>query len=462
MPHRALSAWLVLMALLFAPAAAAQPDDEPEPEAAEEAEPDSDEGEDESDAEEGEETDDEEEAAKPEAEAAEPATVEAGAAGTAGAAAATADAQGDAEAEDDGEFPRLDLGCYLQPGFRFLVRPEARPKDELAFGFYGIAGLTVDAWPFEMWRAKLHVEFSANALKDVVTELDWDRSAAATTWKMGDYAGIELPEATAGFIPSKMFQLKAGITRIPFTLQQQSKNTELMFPTRSHPNEKFLSGSDLGAIARGDFGDGIARVSFGVFNGHSLGLTDYQREERGSVFAFRSDVNPFGEFPFGEGDQKRGPFRLGLGFGTMISPVTLFDASTGTEPQNVLDFRLSASLRMAFRGLYFVAEYFRRQQTDDFSSRPEVADGAYGQIAMFIPLGDRLGLEPIARAGFVAKDQTFDPRLIGYIDAGLNFYPVADAAEPDKVKLTLQYLGERRFTVDEEAHGGAVAVQLKF
>ena len=66
------------------------------------------------------------------------------------------------------------------------------------------------------------------------------------------------------------------------------------------------------------------------------------------------------------------------------------------------------------------------------------------------------------RVGFVAADQTFDPRLTGYTDSGINIYPAADDKQPDAVKVTLQYLGERRFTEDENAHGFAAAVTLKF
>jgi hypothetical protein len=265
------------------------------------------------------------------------------------------------------------------------------------------------------------------------------------------------------FIPHPVIALKAGILRIPFTLQQQSANSDTMFPRRSGPNDLFLSGADLGALAEGTFADGIFVTSLGVFNGASLGLRDPDVELRGLVLAFRADVNPFGAFLCDcEGDPKRGPFRLGVGGGLLFGPATIFDAKTGTEPRQIYDVRFSASLRMAVRGLYVATEYFRRQQVDDFSFRPEVADGAYAQVGFFIPLGQGFGLEPMIRAGFVAEDETFDPRLTGWIDAGLNFYPLADEEEPDAVKLTILYNGQRRFTEQEEAHGGTIAVLLKF
>jgi hypothetical protein len=117
---------------------------------------------------------------------------------------------------------------------------------------------------------------------------------------------------------------------------------------------------------------------------------------------------------------------------------------------------------MAYRGLYLGAEYFRRQQANDFSNRPERADGAYAQVGFFFPILDVFGLEPIARTGFVAFDQTFDPRFVGYLEAGLNVLPVLDAERPDMVRVGAQYFGERRFTEEEEAHGAVISAQLRF
>jgi hypothetical protein len=273
--------------------------------------------------------------------------------------------------------------------------------------------------------------------------------------------GSILQEATVSFLPTSFLTMKAGAMRIPFTLQEQSSNTELTFPTRAEPNEVFQSGSDFGALVAADV-KGIFLPSVGVFNGDSLGLGLRDTDERGVVISIRADVNPFGEFPFAEGDTGRGKFRLGLGYGMLIRPVTLYDADTGTESRSALELRFSGSLRMAVRGLYVVAEYFRRQRNDDFTSRADVADGAYAQVGFFFPIGHVLGLEPIARIGFVAVDQTFDPRLVGYLAAGVNVYPVVDAEDPDMVKVSLQYFGERRFTESEEAHGGAIDVQLAF
>jgi len=49
---------------------------------------------------------------------------------------------------------------------------------------------------------------------------------------------------------------------------------------------------------------------------------------------------------------------------------------------------------------------------------------------------------------------------VGYIDGGLSFYPIA--ADPNAVRIWLSYLGERRFTEQETAHGGQASVQISF
>ena len=78
----------------------------------------------------------------------------------------------------------------------------------------------------------------------------------------------------------------------------------------------------------------------------------------------------------------------------------------------------------------------------------------------YFVIADTLGLEPSFRVGFVNTDQTFDARLTGSIDGGLSLYPVP--SDPRLVRIWLTYLGERRFTEQETAHGGQAFVQISF
>ncbi|MEM6788479.1 MAG: porin [Myxococcota bacterium] len=389
----------------------------------------------------------------------------------------TADrATGDDEEVDGDTFlgtpPWVKVGGYLNAGFGFTLVPQALPRDEITFGFFGRAGLVVDARPYEMWRGKLNIIFDAEALRTLtdadLVDTNGDGSLDRIFLTRAQIPGNIIQDAWVAFEPTDWFYVRAGGMRIPFTLQQQSSNTATLFPNRSRPNEQFLSGADFGAQTGVDAFDGILLASAGVFAGTSLGLNvgegtgPVNTTGRGVVFSGRVDVNPFGDFPLGEGGPFRRDFRLGVGVGTLVRPLTLFDVNTGTEPRSLGDLRLAASIRMAWQGVYLSVEYFRRQQTDSISFRPESAEGGYAQAGYFFPLTDAVGLEPIARVGFVDEDQTFDPRLIGYLAGGLNLYPVTDVGKGDGVRLTVQYLGQRRFTEVEEAHAVQAALRFKF
>jgi hypothetical protein len=382
------------------------------------------------------------------------------------AARAALEKEREAKKEHAEEERKVEIGGYLKPGFGFRFRPQALPKDKYEYGFFGDATLEVTAKPFKMWEANVAVDFSTEALRAVtdvaIFDLQGDGSIDGVQFSTDAVPGAVLQEATVSFIPHETVTMALGVTRIPFTLAQQAGNSELMFATRAEPNEVFLSGSDFGFTVTGNFWKGRFVPAVGVFNGDSLGLSIAETEARGVVISARVDGNPLGGFDDGEGDYARGKFRIGFGAGAMVRPATLYDKTTGAEPHSVIDARFSGSLRVSVRGFYFVAEYFRRQQKDDFSSRPEAADGAYGQVGYFFRAGESFGLEPIARLGFVARDRTFETRLTGYVDGGINLLPVATAPQPDDVKVQLSYKGERRFTEREEAHGVLASVQLKF
>jgi len=376
----------------------------------------------------------------------------------------TADA---APTEGDEPAPRtlpwLQFWGYFAPGFQFIYRPDAKPLDEWQYGFVGDASLGLDVKPFETWTGQLQLVFRPRGLEFVnqvgfIERADGSGGVASST-EIAD--GLAVERALVAYQPIRELGATLGVMRIPFTVQAQSANNSLMFPRRAPPNRVFVSGADIGGLVHADIEEGVVVASGGVFNGDSLGLQLANKKARGVVFAGRADINPFGAFPFTEGD-RGGPFRLGFGGGILYRPASLFDERTGLSPLSITDLRFSGSLRMAYSGLYVVVEALRRQQTDDFSNRPEVANGAFAQASLFFRVVPSVGIEPILRAGFVVQDDAFDPRTVGSTAAGINFYPQADDAHPDRIKLTLAYLGERRFTEGESAHGGLSRVQLTF
>jgi hypothetical protein len=260
-------------------------------------------------------------------------------------------------------------------------------------------------------------------------------------------------ESTVTFRPVEQFNVRVGRMRIPFTSQAQSPNTALMFPERSGPNEVFLAGTDLGGLLETQLFDGRILGSAGAFNGTSSG--QLQSDRRGVLYTTRLDLNPLGSFGFSETSEWRGPFRVGVGGGLVHNPYTAYD-SAGYPIVSVHDTRYTGSARIAFYGLYVVGEYLQRAQQDSLSGRPEWASGWYGQAGWHLPLG----LEPMARMGEAKEDQSFATRTTRWIDAGLNFYPVAGDARPNQVKITVHYLSENRVTEGELAQGIASQAQI--
>ena len=366
-----------------------------------------------------------------------------------------------AEAEAD-EKPSWELSGYLQPQVGMTWRPDGLPRDRFEYGASATAaGIEIGGQPWDDWRYDLHV-IVAGESREVVTGVesvdsngDGVPDDVSAESELSPTLAVE--RATVSYQPVPLVGAVVGQMRIPFTVQEQSPQTSLMFPRRSGPNEVFLQGPDLGALAVLTLPNDLVRASLGAFNGS--GAPVGESEERGLVYALRADVNPLGPFPFGEGDLERGRLRIGLGAGFLYYPARVYDAS-GYLGTRIRDLRASASFRLAVRGVYLQTEVLRRQRTDSLSSRPVVATGAYGQASYFLPLAAPIGLAPIARIGYAAEDQGFDPRDTLFLEGGLTVYPHPD--EPDDLKIVAQYLGERRLSEREDAHGAVVQVQLSW
>ncbi len=359
----------------------------------------------------------------------------------------------------------LALRGYVQAGLGFRYRADALPRDEWELAFTGQSGLIVDATVLKDFRALVHAILSSRTLEALTgvegVDFEGNGSLDAIVAKSKRFPAALLEEASMGYQPLPEFGLKAGVMLIPFTTQLQSPSFALMFPNRASPNEVFVSGSDVGALVQTKLAGGVFTGSVGAFLGESLGLTLEGLTPRGVVLSARADAQPFGPFQVGEGDPFEGPFRLGLGAGALVRPAELFDR-TGYGSSSMLDLRLSGSLRMSYRGLYLGVEYLHRRQTSELSVRPLVAQGAYTQASWFLRLSEQIALEPIARVGLVELDESFDPRLTGFLEGGLSFYPAAHGSRADRVRVTAQYLGERRFSEQEDGHGGVLSGRIVF
>ncbi len=360
----------------------------------------------------------------------------------------------------DGGERSWNLSGYLQPQVGLTYRPSGLPRDRVEYGAAATAaGIEITGQPWEHWSYHVHL-IVAGESQEVVTGVEsvdsnGDGVPDDVSTDSAINPSLAVERAAITYQPLPLVGVVVGQMRIPFTVQEQSPQTSLMFPRRSGPNEVFLKGPDLGALAVLTLPGDRVRASLGAFNGS--GAPVGESEERGLVYSLRADLNPLGAFPFGEGDLERGRLRIGFGAGFLYYPARVYDAS-GYLGTRIRDLRASASFRLAVRGLYLQTEVLRRQRTDSLSSRPVVATGAYGQGSWFLPIRAPIGLAPIARVGYSAEDQGFDPRNTLFLEAGITVYPRPD--EPDDLKVIAQYLGERRLTEGEDAHGAILQLQL--
>lgn len=360
----------------------------------------------------------------------------------------------------------LQLHGYVQPVLGVLTRSRAVPRDETALDFGGRFGLILSGARAQVWTYKAHVlvnstgELLLGGATLVDRNGDGTPEELATTRLSRPVLGVE--QLTVGYEPSPLFRALIGKVRIPFTVANSSVNNKLMFPDRSATNETFLSGADLGLLLEGALSERRYRLSLGLFEGSSLGLSEPSDRAFGPVYSLRADAEPLGELPQVEGDFQRGPFRFGVGGGLLARRAQLFDGA-GYGTTSFTDLRGSLSLRVAVSGFYAQLEALRRQRVSELSARPQQATGVYGQFSYFIPLADgSQGIQPVARGGFATVDEAFDARRVLNIDAGLAYFPVATGPQPDAVRVLAQYVGEHRIDEDETAHGFRLQCSVSF
>jgi len=389
----------------------------------------------------------------------------------------------DEDDEDDGgrkwwKSKYLTLGGYVQPQYTYRVRRNARPRDQQEFGADQTrAGIRFSGEPIKRWSYKVHLVFGRidTRVTDIgIVDYEGDGALDQVFFLRERGPGLFIEELSVNYRPVDYhganadaedpddvvtLDIKFGQMRIPFTAQNRSQNSALMFPRRSTPNNVFLFGTDLGGLVKLGILNDTVDILGGVYNGTGLAVSEVN--SRGALYAGRVDVNPLGGFPYAEGDLGRGGFKFGVGGGLLYYPSKLFDDAGNDTRTRARDLRASASFRMQVKGFYLQGEFLRRQRTDSLSSLPLIATGAYGQTSFFFPVYKNLGASPVGRFGWTTLDQSFDPRVTYYGDAGAALY-IGNNDRPDVLRVLLQYVGEVRVTEQEQAHGAALQVQLKW
>ncbi len=360
----------------------------------------------------------------------------------------------------------VSLHGYLQPQLGAQYRADALPRDKWQFGALSSrAGLIVAGEPIEHWSYVVHLSLDARTLGVVVdaslVDQDGDGSAEGVALARRATVGTVFEEVSASYDPFSWITFKAGAMRMPFTVALSSANTNLMFPNRPGANEVFQSGSDQGGLVHAHFLKRRIEGSVGVFNGASLESFDNRVTARGLAYSVRVDAKPLGQLPAAEIDFTRGSFVFGVGAGLIYRPGTLYDRN-GYALSERQDLRVAGSLRLAGYGAFVQAEVFRTLQTDNVAARPEQSSGGYAQISYFVPLSRKVGLAPVARAGFTVREELTLPRRVLYVEGGLALFPRIDQPRPEAVRVLVQYLGEQRLTEEQAAHGVVSSLQLLF
>lgn len=367
--------------------------------------------------------------------------------------------------EEDSRRKNFHVSGYVQPQFGVRYRPQAVPQERTDYSAGDTRlGVIADGHPLDGWSYTLHIVVGGDVVGAVTEDPNADNNGDGqpdnASFLSRAESGIQLERAAVDWDPTEHVGVSLGQMRIPFTVENQIGNTSLMFPNRAAADQVFLRGSDLGALGRLSLRQDKLRVFAGVFNGTDATRPD-EENARGPLYAVRADIDPMGRIETGGRDTTRGPLRFGFGAGVIYYPSTTFD-SAGFENAKMRDLRASLSARFAVRGFYFQGELLRRQRTDSLSSRPLVATGAYGQASYYIQVKPSIAVSPIARLGWTEEDESFDPRETIWTEAGASLHLRTDKQNPDDLRLTLQYLGERRVTERETAHGAVAQLQLRY
>lgn len=357
---------------------------------------------------------------------------------------------------------RLDVAGYLLPQFEYVSLPSAVPRDRHQYGARGSrVGFAIHGVILEGWSYMAHVVVAPAGL-DTLSILS-PTSAPSVSISVPTGAGtvIDIEEASIAYRPLKWFVSKLGVVRMPFSIAQTTPVPKQMFPFRAPHSGEFQSGADQGLLATFVPFDARLQVNVGAFLGSSLGGAGPNQTVRGPAVAAQVSAHPLGEMSLREGDLGRSPFRFAIGFGSIYRDATLLD-QTGYEASNFNDTRFVAWLRAHWNGIYAHGEYFRRLRTDDLSGRPSVSEGGYGQASYYLPIANKVAFGPLVRAGVVTTNVGFAPRKFTSFEGGIAFYPRADAEEPEKLRILVEYLGASISPIAESQREGLVQLQMEF
>ena len=360
---------------------------------------------------------------------------------------------------------KVDVSGYLLPQFQIVSLQSALPRDKTQYGAKGTrAGFAIHGSPWQDFTYIAHVVLAPAGVENVVLLSPAAGPSIGFTLPTSTGASIDFEEVTLGYRPEPWVQIKAGFLRVPFSLGQTTPIPKQMFPFRPPVTGEIQSGADAALLGTFRLLDARLVLNAAMFLGASLGgSVNPNQSVRGPAFLASVAAHPLGMMSMREGDESRGPFRFALGVSSIYRRATAFDP-TGYEASNFDDVRLSAFARASVRGFYAQAEYLRRNRSDDDSGSPNRSEGFYAEASYYQPLGPhaRIALGPLLRAGQIETSADFAPRTFRSFEAGVAFYPHARGAEPERLRIILEYFLARTSPLDETQHEGLAQLQLEF
>jgi hypothetical protein len=326
---------------------------------------------------------------------------------------------------------RARLFGSLGPGVDVKYAPDATEADRVKGGFGASnAGLG------------LHAQLST--LSGV--------AYVSVTAPQNDNSIVHLDRATLRWQPIKYLQLSAGHEPIPLDLQAATPMAAMMFPQALPWHQQFSPAAKAGAQVAGlhEYGG----VWIGIWDGFAPDPLAGIMDERGLMGSARIEVTPLGSFQFDE-NVKDIPFRLGFGAGLTYRAATGY-LPDGMATRRSRDLRAAGSGRIGWSALLVEFEVMRKQITDDLSTRPDVATGAYAQASWRLYLGT-WQLVPLARLGTYTIRQMSAPAQGTSAELGLGTIPWPS----DRLRIIglYQYIGDPDIGV---AHRGVLQARLSF
>ncbi len=339
--------------------------------------------------------------------------------------------------------PKVAAGFVLAQG-SVTETPQARPSQRTDESLQASAGVGVLGTPFAHWDYMAYVVLGFTA----------DANA-------GIGGSIAPEQITLRLTPLTGLSFQGGYMRIPFSLAQSVVITNSMFSARPLPTTVFQNGADAGFLASYQHPSKVVTVKLGIFDGLSLGLLIPNHVTRGPVLSAWVEVAPFGEMPTIEGDFGQSSFHLSVGGGVLFQNGTAYDAS-GYEGLHTTDTRVSAALRMAFKGVFAQGEYLYAILVDDLLGRPRITRGTYGEASYYVPFKRKVGFAPMARLGWSQQSADFFPTSVVSVESGLALYPRGDLAEPGALRLVIEYVSERQVEAEQTAYGALASALFRW